>query len=337
MLKPFLYLLLCVITFSQSALDAAHPNKVVFEGNEGVGKGKHIVFLAGDHEYRGEETLPALARILAKNHGFKCSVIFTTDPKTGEIKPGSSHISGLETLKEADLLVIFLRFQNFPHDQMQHFVDYINRGGPIVGLRTSTHAFLIKEGPYAKYSTYYKGNEYKDGFGRQILGETWAGHYGTNHKQSSLVIPVKEQSSHPVFTGVKKMHVQCGGFPIEGSTTLAVGRILNGMKADAEPDKTKEEMPVVWTRSYKSQSGKVGRVFTTTHGASEDILSPGFRRMLINSCFWALGMENDIKPDSSVDFVGPYNPTTFKFEGNRKGVKPSDIEGWNSPILGPAK
>ena len=41
----------------------------VYEGTEGPGKGKHIVFLAGDHEYRSEESLPELARILAKHHG----------------------------------------------------------------------------------------------------------------------------------------------------------------------------------------------------------------------------------------------------------------------------
>ena len=340
MTRSFLFALLCTLFLSPISLFADHPNKVVFEGEQGVGKGKHIVFLAGDHEYRGEETLPALARILAKNHGFKCSVIFTTDPETGEIKPGSSHISGLEALKDADLLVMFLRFQDFPHDQMQHFVDYVNRGGPIVGLRTSTHAFMIKEGPYAKYSTYYKGDEYKDGFGRQVLGETWAGHYGKNHQQSSLVIPVEDQKNHPVLKGVKDMHVQCGGYkayPVEGSNILAVGRVLNGMNADAKPDPTKEELPVVWTRKYKSESGKEARIFTTTHGASEDILNPGFRRLLLNACFWAAGMENEIDASSPIDFVGPYNPTTFSFDGHQKGVKPSDLAGWESPILVPKK
>ena len=47
-----------------------NPNTVVWEGEKGPGKGKHIVFIAGDHEYRGEETLPALARIMAKHYGF---------------------------------------------------------------------------------------------------------------------------------------------------------------------------------------------------------------------------------------------------------------------------
>ena len=98
---------------------AAHPNRVVWEGDKGPGKGKHIVFIAGDHEYRGEESLPALARIMAEHYGFKCSFFVTTDPKDGTFKPGSNHITGLEALKTADLMVLFTRFQAFGDDQMR--------------------------------------------------------------------------------------------------------------------------------------------------------------------------------------------------------------------------
>jgi type 1 glutamine amidotransferase len=234
-------------------------------------------------------------------------------------------------------MVVFLRFQNFPDDQMQHIVDYLDRGGPVMGLRTSTHAFKMSNGKFARFSTGYGGDDFKDGFGEQILGETWVGHYGRNHKQSSLLILEQDRLEHPILRGVKDVHVQCGGykaFPLEGSTTLALGRILNGMNADAQPDTTKEEMPVAWVREYTGKSGKKGRVFTTTHGASEDILNPGFRRMLINAAFWCLGMEKAIKADGPIDFVGPYHPVTFSFGGHRKGVKPADIAGWESPILG---
>ena len=119
---------------------------VVYEGTGGIGEGKHLVFIASDHEYRGEEALPALARIMARHYGFKCTVIFGLDPQDGTILPGSSHLGGLEVLKEADLMVIAMRFINMPDGEMQHFVDYVDRGGPIIGLRTSTHAFRIPEG-----------------------------------------------------------------------------------------------------------------------------------------------------------------------------------------------
>ena len=329
-----------LLVVSQLTFASDNPYRVVYEGDSGPGKGKHIVFIAGDHEYRGEETLPALGRILAKRYGFKCSVFFTTDPETGFINPGSSQIAGLAALKTADLMVVFLRFQNFKHEEMQHVVDYLDRAGPVVGLRTSTHAFKMNGGPYAKFSTGYGGDDFKGGFGRQILGETWVGHYGRNHQQSSLLILDKDQLAHPILRGVRDVHTQCGGykaFPIKGSVTLARGRILNGMQADAEPDKTKEEMPVAWVRTYANKSGKQGRVFTTTHGASEDILNDGFRRMLVNGCLWGLGMDESIASDGPIDFVGPYHPVTFRFGGFRAGVKPSDLAGWDSPILSPDK
>jgi type 1 glutamine amidotransferase len=316
---------------------AQNPHLVVYQGDKGPGVGKHIVWLAGDHEYRGEESLPALARIMAKHYGFKCSVFFTTDPATGFIVPGSSNISGLEALKTADLLVVFLRFQDFPDDQMQHIADYLDRGGPVVGYRTATHAFQIKR-PDAKFLKYtWKGGDesYPGGFGRQVLGETWVSHYGKNHAQSSRLLLQPDQASHPILRGVKDVWVQSGGYtadPMPGSTILALGQILDGMTPDSPPAKDKKEMPVAWVRSYKGASGKEGRVFTTTHGASEDLLNEGFRRMAVNATLWALGLESSIRPTNETGFVGPFKPSSFAFDGYVKGMKPSDMSGWDSPI-----
>jgi hypothetical protein len=320
---------------------AQNPHLVVYEGDTGPGRGKHIVFLAGDHEYRSEESLPALARIMARHYGFKCSVFFTTDPKTGYIEPGSSNISGLEALKTADLLVIFLRFQDFPDDQMQHIVDYLDRGGPIVAFRTATHAFQIKR-PDAKFLKYTWNNktDYVGGFGRQILGETWVSHYGTNHKQSSRLLLQPGESKHPILVGVKDVWVQSGGYtadPIEGSHVLATGQILNGMTPDSPAATDKKELPVAWYRTYQTASGKPGRVFTTTHGASEDLLNDGFRRMAVNAMFWAAGMDANIRPTNNISLVGPYHPSTYSFGGYVKELKPSDLAGWDSPIPRKAK
>ena len=316
---------------------AQNPHLVVYQGTSGPGAGKHIVFLAGDHEYRSEESLPALARILARHYGFKCSVFFTTDPKTGFIEPGSSNISGLEALRTADLLVIFLRFQDFPDAEMQHIVDYLDRGGPVVGFRTATHAFQIRR-PDARFAKYTWNNkaEYAGGFGRQILGETWVSHYGKNHAQSSKLLLQAGEASHPILRGVKDVWVQSGGYtaaPIEGSRILAMGQILEGMTPDSPPAGGKELMPVAWYRTYTGAAGKPGRVFTTTHGASEDLLNEGFRRMSINACLWAAGLEAAIRPNGDISFVGPYQPSTYNFGGFVKGVKPADVAGWTAPIL----
>jgi len=326
----------CSVLFASVAA-AQNPHLVTYEGDKGSAHGKHVVFVAGDQEYRSEESLPELARILAKRYGVTSSVFFTVDPATGFIDPGNSKIAGLEALDRADLLVIFTRFQDFPDDQMQHIVDYLARGGPIVAFRTATHAFQIKrpDAKFVKYDWQNKDESYKGGFGRQILGETWVSHYGTNHKQSSRLVLDPSQANHPVLRGVKDVWVQSGGYtadPLQPSTILARGQVLNGMTPDSPPATDKEQMPVAWVRTYTSGSGKTGRVFTTTHGASEDLLNEGFRRMAVNACLWALGLENEIKPANDVSLVGPYHPTTFGFGGHVKGAKPSDMAGWDAPI-----
>ena len=333
---------ICVLTLfllpSSFVLLPSPP--LVYEGEKGPGAGKHIVWLAGDHEYRSEESLPALARILARRYGFKCSVFFTTDPNTGFVDPGSSHISGLDALRTADLMVVFLRFQDFPDDQMQHIVDYLDRGGPVVGFRTATHAFQIKraDAKFRKHTWKDGDADYAGGFGRQILGETWVSHYGRNHKQSSRLLPQPAEASHPILRGVKDVWVQSGGYmadPIEGSRVLALGEILDGMTPDSPAAPDKKQVPVAWYRTYQAGSGRSARVFTTTHGASEDLLNDGFRRMAVNGILWTAGLEASIRPDSPIGFVGPFNPTTYAFGGHVKSMKPADLAGWDSPI--PAK
>jgi len=318
-----------------------NPHLVVYRGDQGPGLGKQIVLLAGDHEYRSEESLPALARMLARHYGFTASVFFTTDPATGFIDPGSSNISGLEALDSADLLVVSLRFQDFPDQEMRHVARYLDRGGPVVGLRTATHAFQIKraDAPFRKY-TWDNTGDFAGGFGRQILGETWVSHYGTNHKQSSRLLLQTAESGHPILRGVRDVWAQSGGYtadPMPDSHILALGEILEGMVADAPAAVDKKKMPVAWYRTYTSVSGRAGRVFTTTHGASEDFLNEGFRRLVVNACVWAAGLDTSIHADGDVSLVGPYHPSTFAFGGFVKGIKPADMAGWTTPIPAAAK
>jgi hypothetical protein len=293
---------------------------VVYEGDAGPGKGKHIVFIASDHEYRGEETCPAIARILAKNYGFKCTVLFGLDNE-GHIKAGSSRIPGMEALDSADMMFLFMRFLAPDDASMKYFEAYLDRGGPVLGLRTTTHAFNGLKGTYEKYNWKNGDEAYKLGFGRQVLGETWVSHYGQNHKCSTRLDILPEQAGHPVLRGVKDMHAMAGAYtanPMPNSVVLANNQVLKNMEPGAEPLEGKPPMPAVWVRTYTSKSGKEGRVFCSTQGASEDIVNDGFRRCIVNGVFWCMGMEKEIKPDMNIAFIGPYNPATSK-----AGIRPS--------------
>lgn len=156
---------------------------ITYTGTEGPGVGKHIVFITGDEEYRSEEGMPQLAKILAVHHGFTCTVLFSIHRETGDIDPETlDNIPGLEALDNADLMVLFTRFRELPDDQMKHIIDYTESGRPIIALRTATHPFnYIKnpDSPYAKYTWNNGDDGFKGGYGRQILGETWVSQVGS--------------------------------------------------------------------------------------------------------------------------------------------------------------
>jgi type 1 glutamine amidotransferase len=303
---------------------------VVFEGRKGPGKGKHIVFLAGDDEYRSEEVIPQFAKITAVHHGFKCTVLFAVNKETGEIDPSTlDNIPGLEALKTADMMVMFLRFRELPDDQMKYIIDYTNSGKPIMGLRTSTHAFNYrkhKDSPYAKYS--FRSPEPKGGYGRQVLGETWAGHYGGHGRESTRGLIAKGMENNPIVKGCEDIWGPSDVYTITtltgDSKPLIMGQVLIGMNPKDKPHPTKKLMPVAWTKTYTGTKGKAARVFATTMGHGDDLKSEGFRRLLVNGCYWAMGMEDKIPARSKVDFVGEYNPNRIGMGRHKKGVKPSD-------------
>ena len=330
---PMKTVLSCLLLAAAVAPLRAEDPWIVLEPS-GTAKGKHVVFVSGDEEYRSEEACPQLAKILAKRHGFKCTVLFAIDPKTGEISPNTTNnIPGLEALKTADLMVIFTRFRNLPDDQMTHVADYLDTGKPVIGLRTATHAFnLDGKSGFKKYTWTSKEAGWEDGFGRVVLGETWKTHHGAHGSQATLGLIAKDQEKHPVLTGLKDgdvfgpTDVYGVRLPLpEGSQPLVMGQILTGMKKDSPPltgPKNEPMMPVAWVKTYGEQKG---RVFTTTMGASQDLQSEGTRRLLVNAVYWALGLESQIKPDLTVEIVGKFDPQPFKNNGYVKGVKPADL------------
>ncbi len=302
---------------------------LVFEGKSGPGKGKHIVLVSGDEEYRSEEALPQLAKILATHHGFKCTVLFAIDPADGTINPDKrDNIPGIEALATADLMVIFTRFRDLPDAQMKYIVDYVEAGKPVVAMRTATHAFDIKSSlTYKRWS--WKNDEWEGGFGRQVLGETWISHHGAHGKQSTRGIIANGADGHPILRGIASgdiwgpTDVYTVRLPLPGdSKPLVLGLVLEGMSPSDSPVGGKlndPAMPVAWVRTYKG-----ARVFTTTMGASEDLNNEGVRRLLVNACYWAAGLEKRIPKKSRADLVGDYRPTPFKFGGFRKGLTPAD-------------
>lgn len=326
------------LTLALSALAAGTScatDWVVYDGKTGPGRGKHIVLLSGDEEYRSEEALPMLAKILAERHGFKCTVIFPINPDDGTINPNiGTNLPGIEALDTADLCVMALRFRELPDAKMKHFVDYLNAGKPIIGLRTSTHAFNYtrnKNSPYSKFS--YGSKDWPGGFGQQVLGETWVNHHGSHGKQSTRGVINGELASHPVLRGVKDVWGPSDVYGVvhlpKDSQVLMWGQVLTGMNPTdpaLEGSKNDPKMPLVWVRDYTGEGGKASKIFTTTMGAATDFESEDLRRLVINACYWATGLEKQIPAKGDAAIVDEYKPTPFGFGKFKPGIKPEDLK-----------
>ncbi|MCW9712735.1 ThuA domain-containing protein [Aliifodinibius salicampi] len=309
---------------------------ITFEPSAGQSNGQHIVLVSGDDEYRSEEALPMLAKILSDHQRFKTTVLFAIEPESGEIKPDyQNNIPGLENLESADLMVIFTRFRELPDEQMKYIDEYLQSGKPIIGLRTATHAFAYSEDSESEYAKYSYNSDipgWEGGFGRQILGETWIDHHGEHGSEGTrgLIDGIKERNDHPVIRGVSDIWGPTdvyGTRELEGDVEVLVwGQSTNGMTPEAPLNWKKSIMPVAWTKTYTSEQGNTGKVFTTTMGSSQDLESEGFRRLLVNACYWALEMEEEIPEKANVDIIGEYTPTKFGFGEFIKGLKPIDYK-----------
>jgi len=231
--------ILVIIVQASAALAAASQELAKFKGKCGPGAGRHIVLVSGDEEYRSEESLPLLAKILSRHHGFDCTVLFAIDPESGIVNPNvCNNIAGLESLDTADLMILFTRRRILPDEQMDCIDRYLKTGKPVVGMRTATHAFAMPDailekvkaykqtnsqagsekesepdlmvgakdwGTFGHYSDGYFGPRkmWKGGFGRFVLGEGWIAHHGHHKRESTRGIVAECAQGHPIARGIK--------------------------------------------------------------------------------------------------------------------------------------
>lgn len=329
-MKHFIASLSVILFLASSPLNA--KDWVVYEGNQGPGKGKHIVFLTGDEEYRSEEGMPMMGKILAKRHGFKCTVLFSVNPDTGEIDPeNQTNLPGFELISTADLVVVFYRFREPTEAQMKILDDYIEAGKPIIGLRTSTHAFNMKRNQTSPFQPYdFRSKSWQGGFGQQVLGDTWINHHGHHKKEATRGFISGMHQNNPILKGVKDVFGPSDVYGVRNlkpsDKVLLYGATLIGMNPSDPVKMEKSLMPIAWTRNYEGKSGKTSRVFCTTMGASVDLLSEDLRRLLVNACYWGVELEDQIPDRNNVDLVGEYKPTFYGFGTYQRGVKPADHE-----------
>ena len=316
----------------------AVDNSVSYPAKAGPGQGRHVVLLAGDEEYRSEEALPMLAKLLSQRHGFRTTVLFSVDPD-GTINPKNGRsLSNSAALDTADAVIMSLRFRAWPDADMARFEKFLRAGKPIVALRTSTHAFsgFPKGSPWETWNYNNQG-----GFGKRVLGETWLTHWGRHKVEATRGVIEPAQTGHPLLRSVMAIFGDTDvyeAYPPPDATVLVRGVVLQGMTPDSPPathlktrvtDKQQQgvndpPMPIVWTRLHKNESGTTNRILMTTMGSATDLENEGLRRLVVNGVFWGLGI--DVPARADVAYVDEYVPSFYGFDGFRPGLRASDFE-----------
>lgn len=274
----------------------------------------HLVFVTGDEEYRSEETMPMLARILHRDHGFTVSVLFAlTD---GVIDPNrTDNIEGLEILSKADMMIVNTRFRKLPDEQLKHVTAFAETGKPMAGFRTSTHAFR-----------YGGGNTMDKEWPQKVFGLPWISHHGGGNSTDATL--VAENATHPALRGVEPFHARSWLYNadtlLDTVTPLITGRAVKGAEPGGEH--FSDPHTIAWAHHYEGKKGK-SRVFFTTLGHPYDFKHESMRKLALNGILWALGMEEAIPATgSNAEFAAPYEPNNAGFGQKYKpGLKPADM------------
>ena len=335
--KHTLILSLSLLGLSIPAV-ADKPELLTFEGKEGPAAGKHIVFMAGDEEYRSEETCPMMAKILSQRLGFKCTVLFSMSEDGSYIDPNNQKsMPGAETLDSADLLIIGTRFRQLDDEGYGKLAGFLNAGKPVIGFRTATHAFRGdgKTGDFAWAQ-----------FGPNILGEGWVNHHGGHGSQGALGVVEEANKDHAILNGVSEVFGPSDVYGIrkvtpENSTILLRGAVTESLDAASKPiegAKNDPMMPLAWLREYTAPDGKTkGRAFCTTLGASVDFEDTGLRRMVVNASLFLLGIP--VPEEVDVSYVDPFEASSFGFIKDKeffkgRNLKPGDFALGKSAATG---
>lgn len=338
---PLIFFIVPLVSLASGQVIPESTEWLTYRGGEGPGRGKQIVLISAEQEYRSEQSMPMLARLLAERHGFDCTVLFGMNER-GQVDPTlpvypkkgqedqfqPHHIPGLEHLEKADLVIFFTRLLTLPDAQQECIVRYLDSGKPIMGLRTANHGFRSPL-PYRK-----DGRQIR--FGEDVLGGTFRGHHGNWHQDSTRGDLVESRKDHSVLRGVKdiwgpsdvyRTYPEGGQLP-EDCTALVYGQPLLGREQGGEANPEKIPLPIVWIKHWETTNGKSARVFHSTMVSGKDLESSGLRRLMVNGVYWCTELEDQISADRSVEIVGDYRPLASGFNYEKLGVRPQKPEDY---------
>ncbi len=321
---------LSVLTFTCAAvvavgglLSSSVPadDTLVFEPKHHADVAKHIVLISGDEEYRSEEVMPMLGKILSQKYNFKCTVIFAMGPDGADYLDSNNQqgLRGLAALDSADLMIIATRFRRPSADEAKHVTDFLNAGKPAIGLRTATHAFNGSE-------KFGDSISFAD-WGLKVLGEQWVSHHGHHKVEGARSVVEPGAEKHVVLQGVSEIFAPSDVYGVthltDADTVLLRGAITETLDPESrtlvDDARNKPMQALAWLHSYKAPNGNEGHSFCTTAGAAVDFVDEDLRRLVVNAAIHLTG--GNVPEKANVDYVDPFYPTFYGFINDKEYYK----------------
>ncbi|MCA9050261.1 MAG: ThuA domain-containing protein [Planctomycetaceae bacterium] len=327
----------CLLVVAVLQVPVRAADRLVFVPPENADGAKHVVLISGDEEYRTEESMPMLAKILSQKHGFRCTVLFCFGPDGADYIDSNNHagVRGLESLDSADLMIIGTRFREPEEADAAYITKFLNAGKPMIGIRTATHAFTGKG---------HFGSVPFGEFGLKFLGEQWVSHHGRHKAEGARGIIESANSDHPILTSVKDVFAPSDVYGVihltDDDEILMRGAVTESLDPQSKPvenEKNNPMQPLAWLHTYTTPNGSDhGRSFCTTAGASVDFVNEDLRRMIVNAAYHLTGRE--VPPKADVAFVDPFYPSFYGFIRDKEywknaGLRPEDFELGKCPHL----
>jgi nicotinamidase-related amidase/type 1 glutamine amidotransferase len=249
---------------------------------------KEVCFILGENEYQTGETLPAFAQQELAWRGYTLSFV------TASTRTDDFNFRNWEAISRADTLVISTRRRATPKPMMDALRAHVAAGKAVVGLRTASHAFELRDQQNPADTTWAN-------FDTEVLGADYQDHYGKGPGKDTLVHQITETAGHPILSQVDATFRSPSHLYKSRTLLNTVTPLLRGQTEDGRS----EVEPIAWINTRENR-----RVFYTSLGAPEDFAEPNFRRLLLNGILWSLD-----------EYIAPGTPKPVDYSGAWQTLK----------------
>jgi len=231
----------------------------------------HVVIVIAEEPYHTAVTLSDFAsRQLGQD--FRVTVLHADDRNP-------NLVPGVEQIDDADVLILSVRRRVLAAEAMERIRNYVESGKPVIGLRTSSHAFSLRDGKPPE------GHQDWPKFDAEVFGGNYQGSYPDELRSSIRPLEMKN-TSHWAN--------DVNGLPfVQGGHMYKTGPLKPGAVVIWEGTVTGHAAePVAWT--FTRSDG--GKSFYVALGHPDDFQQPAFESLLKRSIYWAASRQVGTAP-----------------------------------------